>query len=389
MRLKGGRFVLDAASAATVRRVYRMAAEGHGIGAIAKRLNSEDVPPSAAPPTGCAATSPSCSSAGPRWGSISRTRGGTGTIIENPTARRSPATSPRWSLRINGTRPRRHALPASERRPPVEARELVREPSRDARDGGTLHQVNKGKKSSGPSLVNYKAALGVKGARYVGFPLDVLERAVLSVCAKSTRGLLPEGDDAADRVLILTGKRADAEGRMEKIKAQLVEGGELAPLVDVLRTLDAKLMAINDELAAAKREAASPLSGAWGECRTLLDAVESDPDPEDGAGALAVGPSPGGRFRLVSVRRPGSSPARRRAGAVHRRRASGLPHPSPAGAGERGVSAGVANAGAVVEDAGAQGRIRLAPSEGCRGPGGVPEISRSIPSRIPALNRSN
>jgi DNA invertase Pin-like site-specific DNA recombinase len=42
--LKDGEFVLDAAKAATVRRIFQMAVDGHGIGSIAKRFNRESVP---------------------------------------------------------------------------------------------------------------------------------------------------------------------------------------------------------------------------------------------------------------------------------------------------------------------------------------------------------
>jgi DNA invertase Pin-like site-specific DNA recombinase len=43
--IEDGKFVLNPAKAATVRRIFEMAVKGHGIGSIAKKLNREGVPP--------------------------------------------------------------------------------------------------------------------------------------------------------------------------------------------------------------------------------------------------------------------------------------------------------------------------------------------------------
>ena len=83
-------------------------------------------------------------------------------------------------------------------------------------------------------------------------------------------------------MLALTGKLADLEGRVEKLKAKLADGDEIDALVDVLRKVDTERRATADELARAKREAANPLSEAWGECHSLLDALAASPDPEAG-----------------------------------------------------------------------------------------------------------
>jgi hypothetical protein len=110
----------------------------------------------------------------------------------------------------------------------------------------------------------------------VSFPFEPLEEALLSRLREiDPREVLPRQDRWGDKVLALTGKRADLDGRIEKVKAQLIDGGEIAPLVDVLRALQAKLAAAEGELAEARREAASPLSGAWGEFPSLLDALDA------------------------------------------------------------------------------------------------------------------
>jgi hypothetical protein len=183
----------------------------------------------------------------------------------------------------------------------------------DARDGGSLHQINKGEKASGPGLVSYKATQGTPGAKYVTFPLEVFERSILSELREiDPRDVMPPDDGAADKVLALTGRLTETESRIEQVKAQLVDGGDLAPLVDVLRTLEDRRARAADELATAKREAATPLSGAWGEYPSVLSAIDAAPDVEearvrlrsvlrrmiDGVWCLFVGH---GRTRLAAV----------------------------------------------------------------------------------------
>jgi hypothetical protein len=158
---------------------------------------------------------------------------------------------------------------------------------RDARDGGPIHQVNKGQRKTAAHLVSYKAMQGVLGSRYVSFPRDVFEAALLSQLRElDPKELLPNHDPAADRVAVLAGRYAELEDRVEKIKVQLVAGGDLAPLVDVLRAVDAERAAAGKELAAAQREASKPLGAAWGESRSLIDALTSAPDRKDARARL-------------------------------------------------------------------------------------------------------
>jgi DNA invertase Pin-like site-specific DNA recombinase len=287
LRVVGGRFVVDEEKAAAVRRIYRMAAEGFGIGAIVKRLNAEHAP---AIGNGKNATE--------YWARsyIAKILGTRATMGEyQPHTRRGGIARHPEGKPITGYFPAvvsedewhaaRAALVSRRNKGgrPTPRVNLFANLLRDARDGASLHVVDKGKKKGGgPSLVNYKAVMGVQGASYVSFPLHVFEQAILSRLQEiKPRDVLPEGDGAADKVLALTGKLADAEGRIEKLKAQLIEGDDLAPLVDVLRTLEEKRVNLADELAAAKREAASPLAATWGEYRSLLDALAKAPDPAD------------------------------------------------------------------------------------------------------------
>jgi DNA invertase Pin-like site-specific DNA recombinase len=281
LRVARGRFVVDEEKAAAVRRVYREAAAGYGLGLIVKRLNAEGVPPIGRATYWARSYVAKLLSNRAVLGEYQphTRRGGKRVPEGKPIPGYFPAivTEDEWHAARAALRARRNKGGRPGGRVNLFANLL-----RDARDGGSLHQVNKGKKGSGPALVNYKAALGVKGTKYVGFPLEVFEEKVLSKLREiDPREVLPAGNGDAERVMVLAGKLGDVEGRIEKVKAQLVEGGDLAPLVDVLRALEAKRAATAEDLAEARRKAASPLSGAWGECRSLLDALDTAPDRED------------------------------------------------------------------------------------------------------------
>lgn len=284
LSFRGGRFVLDEQKADAIRRIFRLAVEGHGIGTITRRLNSEKVPPIAA---------------SGHWvrsyvNRLLNTRlvlgeyqphlrpGGKPTpdgppvpgfypavVTEDEYHRAQAALSTR---RSKGGRPGRGGV------------NLFTGLLRDARGGGPVWVLNKGK---GPGcrlkLVSAESFTGVSEST-PSFPADVFERAILSRLREiSPAEILPQGDDAAARVLLLSGRLAAVEARVEKIKAQLLDvdddQGDVG--VDVLRALEKKRAGVAAELAAAQQEAASPAAAAWGEFRSLCDVLDAAPDPAD------------------------------------------------------------------------------------------------------------
>lgn len=285
LSVRDGRFVVDEAKAEAVRHIYRLAASGFGLSAITKRLNA------------AGATVPIVGP-GPHWARSYVTK-----ILSNravlgeyqPHTRRGgkrrpdgsaipdyfPAviTEDQWhAARAALVSRRQTGGPASPRL------NLFGGLLRDARDHGAIHQVNKsGKGYRSVTLVSSRAVNGVKGAKYVSFPADAFERALLSCLREiNPRDVLPEGNGAADRVLTLTGRRDELAKRLDKLKTRLIDGeDEDDPLVDVLRSLNVKLATTQEQLADAQREAACPLTGAWGECRSVLDALDGAPDPAE------------------------------------------------------------------------------------------------------------
>ena len=271
---EAGKLVLIPSKAASVRRIFELANSGHGLGAITRLLNSEAV---------------SAIGRGAHWSRsyVNKILASRATVGEyqpykghvgpnrkpdgKPIAGYFPAvvTEDVWhaaqgaiaSRRMKGGRPGANV-------------NLFSGLLTDARDGGSLHSVNKGKKNSGPSLVSYKAAQGVKGAKYVSFPRETFEAAVLSQLREiNPADVMPEGSAATDRVSSLRGRELELESRIERLKAALVSGDEIAPLVDVLRTVEGERVKVVEELAVARREAASPAGAALGEFKTLADAL--------------------------------------------------------------------------------------------------------------------
>jgi DNA invertase Pin-like site-specific DNA recombinase len=277
--LKAGKVVVNETRAAVVRRIYAEAAAGHGIGSIGRRLNVEGVPPIGRADYWARSYIAKLLSARAVVGEYqphTRRNRQKRRPEGKPIAGYFPAiiTDDEWHAA-------RAAL-ASRRQKggrPVPGVNLFQGLWHDARDGASLHLVRKD--PAYLSIANYKAKMGVNGSVYVGFPLPVFEEAILGRLREiDPREILPEGSRAADRVLVLTGKLADVEGRVEALKAKMVEN-DIAPLVDVLRTLESNREKLAGDLAEAQREAASPLSGAWGEARSLLDTIAAAADPND------------------------------------------------------------------------------------------------------------
>jgi DNA invertase Pin-like site-specific DNA recombinase len=149
---------------------------------------------------------------------------------------------------------------------------------RDARDGGTLHLVNKG---TGRLLAPYNATKGLDGSRFVSFPFDTFERAVLS-CLREVdpRDVLPQEDGGQDKALVLAGRLAELEAEIDKVKDRL-QARYSDAVADVLERHEDEHKALVAQMDEASREAASPLGAAWGECLSLLDAVDTAPDAEE------------------------------------------------------------------------------------------------------------
>jgi DNA invertase Pin-like site-specific DNA recombinase len=292
----GVQIVKDPEAAATIRRIFRWAMRGRGFRAITKLLNAGLFPPIGR---------------GDNWSAsfVSKvlrdrsvlgeyqphvSRDGKRIPEGNPIAGYFPAvvTEDEFNASRAAMMARRHKGGR-----PSKAVNLFAGLLRDARtpdlkrrkgDGSIVvpcrfHVLNKGPDNGGKLLVSYGGAQGIPGATVASFPLVPFEVAFLTMLREvDPSEVLPvaEGETPADRV---AAKRARLMGLDEKIAAlqSQLEEDEIPPIVASMRRLYAKRAAAADELAAAEREAATPLATAWDESRTLLEALEKSPNRVD------------------------------------------------------------------------------------------------------------
>ncbi len=317
LRLVNGRWKVVGPAAKAVRMVFRLATEGHGIGVITKRLNAEGVP-----------TIGTGKRAAGQWARsyVAKLLGNRAVVGEcQPHTRRGgkrrpdgdpipnyfPAivTEAEWYAARAGMAARRNR-PG---RLPKGKLNLFTGLIHDALNGGSLQMMNKGKKGGGRLLVSYKALQGVPGAEAVSFPLDLFERAVLSKLKEiDPRDVLPRRKrGGGDKVAILAGKLAEADRQIGKLKARLKVRYSDA-VADVLQQHEAERKELGGKLDEARREAAAPLDGAWGECKGLIDAIDADGSGDARVrlraalrrvveGIYCVFAAPRGRWRVAAV----------------------------------------------------------------------------------------
>jgi DNA invertase Pin-like site-specific DNA recombinase len=284
LRVVGGKWEVIEAGAAAVRRVFRLAIDGYGIGVITKKLNAEGLSPIGRG-----------KSASEYWA-----RSYVAKILSNPAVigHYQPYTGRGRKRRPDGEPiPGYYPAVVSEAEWHAARGALVarrgkagRSPKNhvnvftgllhDARNGGTIQQAHKGKRG-GRILASYRAVQGAEGARFASFPFEVFEREVLARLREiKPADVLPKKDRGADRLLALSGRLAELEGEIEKVKARLQSRYSDA-VADVLERHERDRKELAAQLAAARQEAASPLGEAWGQCRSLLDVLDNAPDPEE------------------------------------------------------------------------------------------------------------
>jgi DNA invertase Pin-like site-specific DNA recombinase len=282
LRLVDGKWQVLKASAQAVRRIYRLAKDGYGSGVITKKLNAAHVPVVGRGGHWARAYVAKLLSNRAVIGEYQpyKGRGKTRRPDGQPISHYYPAiiSEGEWYAARAAVAHRR-AKPGrlAKRNINVFAGLLF-----DARDGGSVQMTNKGKKSGyRPLLVSYKAVQGVEGSHVTSFPFDTFEKAILSCLHEiDPREVLPQEDGAEDEALVLAGRLAEIEADIEKLKTRLQRKYSDA-VADVLERQEAIRQELAEQLAQARREAASPLGESWGQFRSLVDVLASAPDPQD------------------------------------------------------------------------------------------------------------
>jgi hypothetical protein len=128
-------------------------------------------------------------------------------------------------------------------------------------------------------LINTAAAEG--RARCRSFPLASFEAAVLSLLSEIDPHAILNGDEGPDEATALAGEKAAVDTELAEAAAFMDAHGFSATIGKRVTELEARQAALAERLAVAREKAAHPLSESWGECQSLVTALEKAPDPEE------------------------------------------------------------------------------------------------------------
>jgi hypothetical protein len=280
-----GRFVVRKDAAATVRRIYRLAREGMSVKAITRTLASDGTP---------TISGRHGKGKGRAWNNAYVL-----SILSNPAV---------YGFFQPGKGSHRHGKPIVPDGPPIpdyfppvisedeyHATRLVVEGRRTARgrpsksvnifkgllmDAATrtsLHFMSR----QGRPAVYCPAAFRQGGCRFTSFSAQVLEDAILSRLVEiDPAEVVGGGENKVDEADALAGRLAALDAKIEKIKKRLAGDEDEDAILDVLKSLTRERREVDEKFKGLQREAASPVSAALMDCRTLIKAVKSAPDQE-------------------------------------------------------------------------------------------------------------
>jgi DNA invertase Pin-like site-specific DNA recombinase len=278
---RGGRLELIPAAAATVRRIYALAAGGYGHTAIVRKLVKEGVAPFGGSGRWVKSYVAAILSDRRAVGEFQPYTKRNGKPDGPPIPNYYPAvvTEGEWLAARAGAAERQKRPGRMGAHVNVFAG-LVR----NALDGDSYYSVTRSRSSPGRRgetqrvLINRASMEGQAQAR--SFPLQTFERGVLSLLAEvDPRDVLGK-DSGPDEVLVLSGDLARTEAKIAELEAELLNG-DVAAIARVLRQQEARRAELATRLAEARQKSANPLSESWGEARSLMNALDAAPDPDD------------------------------------------------------------------------------------------------------------
>jgi DNA invertase Pin-like site-specific DNA recombinase len=161
----------------------------------------------------------------------------------------------------------------------------------DARTGGSMmvttrteNGKRKGRVHQEPKhtrlIVNTASNQGHESA--ITFPLPTFERAILSCLREvNVQEILGEQEPAEDVTTVLEGELAQVEAERAEAAAFMEANGFSPKIGQRITTLEARKKELEDKLEAAKAQAARPLGQTWGEFKSLVEALDNAKDPVD------------------------------------------------------------------------------------------------------------
>jgi DNA invertase Pin-like site-specific DNA recombinase len=263
--------------AALVQRIFRMAAQGHGLVAIANQFNKAE-------------KIPSFGGRRKEWtrsylalilkdrralGEHQPMRAGKpdGPVILNYYP--AVVTEADWLAALAGRDERRTCPGRVARHVNLFANRLT-----DALSGGPYIRSDwKSGRKRVAYLINFRHVEGLEPLR--AFPAAVFEEAILSKLREIDPHDILNGDGGPDEVAVLAGERAKAETELGEAVAWMEANGFSPTIGQRVTALEAKKAELSDRLASARAKAAAPAAEAWGELDTLADALAKASDPND------------------------------------------------------------------------------------------------------------
>jgi DNA invertase Pin-like site-specific DNA recombinase len=284
LKLKDNKWKIIPSAARTVRLIYRLATQGHGIAMITKKLTALGIP-----------VISKGKNRGKHWAKsyVAKILNNRAVIGEYQPftgrgEKRQPDGAPipnYYPALMDEDQFNRARLSIGQRRG---------KPGRMAKRGvnifaGLLHDalaehgdtLQLARKGDGRGRLLIPASVQdrrVKGTHSVSFPFDVFEKALLSQLKEiKPSEILDETEPSADRTAVLSGLVEELTGEIEKLKHRL-QARFSDPVADVLDRQEAKRKLLAEELAQAKQEATSPIAESWGEAQSLIGALDGARD---------------------------------------------------------------------------------------------------------------
>ncbi|HEY7428846.1 MAG TPA: recombinase family protein [Gemmataceae bacterium] len=285
LRLVDGELVVDDQAKTAIQRIFHLVTDGYGIGVITKKFNADKVP-----------VISSGKRDGKHWARsyVAKILNNRAVVGEYQPYKGRAGERETDGDPIPGYYPEiiseeewyaaKGALAARKGKAGRPAKHHVNVFSgllHDARSGGTMQIMNKGKLSGGIILVPYNAVQGVKGSVMASFPFPTFERAVLK-CLREVKpsDILPRPKRGKDKTTALNDQLLGVLAEIEKLKARLLVRYSDA-VADVLERREDERCRLTKELSTAQQEAAAPIEEAWKNCHTLIDALKAAPDEEE------------------------------------------------------------------------------------------------------------
>jgi hypothetical protein len=277
------RLTLDPAKAATVRHIFALAREGHGVGGIAKKLNADGVPVMGR--TEFKGRPVVWNETVVYYVLKSRATYGEFQPCKGRGSTRKPAGPPIPNYFPPAiTTDEYHAVQAT-----IKARSTIGRGRRgrhinlfagllvDARDGSTLTYKNLPGKPS--TLIPVGAKQG-RGTPWTSFPAAPFEAAILNELAEvRPRDVFPKGT-TVNKIDNLEGRLAEVDTLIATWKAKMDDPRLVDVVSEKLAELNVERKTLAAELEVERQEAADPAVDAWGRFRSLAALLKSDPSDD-------------------------------------------------------------------------------------------------------------